>query len=334
MLPVVHIIRKIHPNDDFVLITNKTKKKHHVFAWDVFKYLPFFKYYISYSKNIIDLLKLIIEFRKNKNSYLYILAVRTKRGKKRDYIFFKYFCNVKNIIGLIESDKKYIRKKNNGFMVKMQKDSEKFIRIVENHYSKRFERPTPPLLPIPSNIKIKINELLKTTINNSNYSFLIAMGVSSNRKTTRWSKDKYLEIINRLISYNAFIFLLGSKNEHQYIQYFVDNANNKENIINLSGITSIIESAELLLNMNLYIGNDTGTSHLAAIMGTPSIIIFSARNSHGIWEPYGENHIVIRKRISCEGCYLDVCEKMKNKCLDIISIDEVWSSISLKLHLK
>src|SRR5207245_565172 len=43
---------------------------------------------------------------------------------------------------------------------------------------------------------------------------------------------------------------------------------------NLSGQTSYMESAEALKRCRLYVGNDNGTTHLAAAVGTPCVTIF------------------------------------------------------------
>ena len=63
-----------------------------------------------------------------------------------------------------------------------------------------------------------------------------------------------------------------------------------ERAVNLSGALSVWESAAMLERCALYVGNDTGTMHLAASVATPCVAIFSARDNPGKWEPAGPGH--------------------------------------------
>jgi ADP-heptose:LPS heptosyltransferase len=75
----------------------------------------------------------------------------------------------------------------------------------------------------------------------------------------------------------------------------------------------------------LYLGNDTGTMHLAASVGTPCVAIFSALDLIGRWHPFGTENEVFRRSVECEGCFSPTCFN-KNKCLDLISAGEVYEA--------
>jgi heptosyltransferase III len=76
----------------------------------------------------------------------------------------------------------------------------------------------------------------------------------------------------------------------------------------------------------LFIGNDTGTMHMAAAVGLPCVAIFSSRERPGLWYPPGEGHRVFRSAIDCEGCGLVECIELGNECLKRISVEEVLSA--------
>jgi ADP-heptose:LPS heptosyltransferase len=92
---------------------------------------------------------------------------------------------------------------------------------------------------------------------------------------------------------------------------------------NLAGRLSVFGSASVLSHCATFIGNDSGPTHLAAVVGTPCVAIFSARNPPGQWEPIGENHVVIEERPECAGCMLDECLHEAKKCLTRIEIGRV-----------
>jgi ADP-heptose:LPS heptosyltransferase len=92
---------------------------------------------------------------------------------------------------------------------------------------------------------------------------------------------------------------------------------------NAAGELSVRAAASALKLCVLYLGNDTGTMHLAAAVGTRCVAIFSARDWPGRWHPYGTDHLIFRKAIECEGCGLVECVERKNECLRRISAEEV-----------
>ena len=96
---------------------------------------------------------------------------------------------------------------------------------------------------------------------------------------------------------------------------------------NFAGVFSVYESAALLERCCGYLGNDTGTMHLAAMVGTPCVGLFSARDYPGQWEPYGQGHTVLRHETDCAGCMLEVCHERDNECLQRISVDEVFGAV-------
>ncbi|HQB29861.1 MAG TPA: glycosyltransferase family 9 protein, partial [Syntrophales bacterium] len=60
--------------------------------------------------------------------------------------------------------------------------------------------------------------------------------------------------------------------------------------------------ASVLKQARVYVGNDSGISHMAAVLGVPSVVLFLATNP-GIWRPPGD-HVRILHRPS-EGIAVD-----------------------------
>lgn len=93
---------------------------------------------------------------------------------------------------------------------------------------------------------------------------------------------------------------------------------------------NLIDMAKTLLKASLYIGMDSGVSHLSSYLGISSIIIFGPTDPH-VWHPIGENFWIIRDK-SCPPCYPNICEE--KKCLHedflIEQIDEFLSSSKTK----
>jgi asparagine synthase (glutamine-hydrolysing) len=101
---------------------------------------------------------------------------------------------------------------------------------------------------------------------------------------------------------------------------------------NAAGQLSIRGAAAALKRCILHIGNDTGTMHLAAAVGTKCIAIFSARDWPGRWYPYGTGHSVLRTQLDCEGCGLPRCLKRESECLVRITVADVLQACELTLR--
>jgi ADP-heptose:LPS heptosyltransferase len=92
-------------------------------------------------------------------------------------------------------------------------------------------------------------------------------------------------------------------------------------VVNLAGVSTLFGSAGVLKKCKCYIGNDTGTMHLAAFLGVSCLALFSDRDEIGKWDPYGSGHIILRKTVECSGCMLEICNQ-DNRCLKAITVND------------
>lgn len=92
-----------------------------------------------------------------------------------------------------------------------------------------------------------------------------------------------------------------------------------------TGQVPIEKLPALLSKASLYIGNDTGPTHIAAKLGVPTICIFSGAADYRVWQPLGTNVRTIRAEIGCSPCHLDRQEEcpVGVKCLSLITVDDV-----------
>ena len=105
-----------------------------------------------------------------------------------------------------------------------------------------------------------------------------------------------------------------------------------DRVINLCGKTNFIELADLLRRCDLLISADSGPVHVAAAVDTPVVGLYSARDYPGFWYPYGSDHIVLRKDLPCQTCFLTECTTMR--CMDEITVDDVVEACQAVLEAK
>ncbi|MDF1850163.1 MAG: lipopolysaccharide heptosyltransferase II [Verrucomicrobiales bacterium] len=75
---------------------------------------------------------------------------------------------------------------------------------------------------------------------------------------------------------------------------------------NRAGETSIAELVEELRTCHFVATNDTGTMHLAAALGVPTVAIFGSTEP-ALTAPVGTIHRVIRHQVDCSPCFLREC---------------------------
>jgi ADP-heptose:LPS heptosyltransferase len=146
----------------------------------------------------------------------------------------------------------------------------------------------------------------------------VAVAPGSKMPATRWPLERYAEVVQRLIEkFDVWPVVLGGAEDRPKGDALLAQWHRG---YNAAGRLSLRASAAALKRCAFYLGNDTGTMHLAAAVGTKCVAIFSARNHPGRWHPLGDGHRVLRSQIDCEGCGLLECLERHNECLARISV--------------
>lgn len=152
---------------------------------------------------------------------------------------------------------------------------------------------------------LKLGEQLEIDQND----FIVGIHPGAGELSKRWPRERFACLSNKIIKeYGAKIILLGSPfvRATQEIKEANEMVLAKEvaksidgQVINLAGELTLSQIGLLSnLYLDLYIGNDTGPTHVSAISGTPTISIFGQTNPT-VWKPYGKMGFVARHELSC-----------------------------------
>jgi lipopolysaccharide heptosyltransferase II len=91
------------------------------------------------------------------------------------------------------------------------------------------------------------------------------------------------------------------------------------------GRTSLRELIELLKRCDLLLTNDTGTMHLAALLGVPVVAVFGSTEPR-LTGPLGDGHAVVQHRVPCGPCFLRECP-LDSACMDRVRSGEVVEAV-------
>ncbi len=152
---------------------------------------------------------------------------------------------------------------------------------------------------------------------------LVGVGPGSGRSATTWPSERFAAVGSALLGQfrNVVLLAIGGSSERRLCGELCAAWGPRSH--NLAGRLSVFGSASVLSRCATFIGNDSGPTHLAAMVGIPCVAIFSARNAPGQWAPLGPHHVVLEDRPECAGCMLDDCVHEANKCLTRIDTGRV-----------
>lgn len=152
---------------------------------------------------------------------------------------------------------------------------------------------------------------------------LVGVAPGSGRSTTTWPAERFAAVGSALLGQfrNIVLLAIGGSGDRRLCDELCAAWGPRSH--NLAGRLSVFGSASVLSRCATFIGNDSGPTHLAAMVGIPCVAIFSARNAPGQWVPIGRHHVVLEDRPECAGCMLDDCVREANKCLTRIDAGRV-----------
>jgi heptosyltransferase II len=98
-----------------------------------------------------------------------------------------------------------------------------------------------------------------------------------------------------------------------------------DDCVNRMGQTTLDQLIDELRECRLLLTNDTGTMHLAALLGVPVVAIFGSTEPR-LTGPLGNGHIVLRHHVECSPCFLRECP-IDFRCMKAVTVREVSDAV-------
>lgn len=148
-------------------------------------------------------------------------------------------------------------------------------------------------------------------------------------ESRRWPVERFAAVAAALERAGWRIVITGSSDEEALAGRLA--AGLSPDAVNLCGKTSLGVLASLLQRSRLLICNDTGISHVAAALATPSVVIASGSDV-GRWAPLNSDlHAVLHHSVPCRPCAYRQCP-VGHICAKAISVDQVLAQVLVQLH--
>jgi lipopolysaccharide heptosyltransferase II len=140
----------------------------------------------------------------------------------------------------------------------------------------------------------------------------------------RWFPERFAEAASKISAQSTVQWiLLGTKNDAAIGEQIA--AAIGDHCVNRIGQTTLDQLIDELRQCRLLLTNDTGTMHLAALLGVPVVAIFGSTEPR-LTGPLGNGHIVLRHHVECSPCFLRECP-IDFRCMKAVTADEVAEAV-------
>jgi 3-deoxy-D-manno-octulosonic-acid transferase/heptosyltransferase-1 len=149
-------------------------------------------------------------------------------------------------------------------------------------------------------------------------------------ETKLWDQQKFADLADRIqTGLRLPVLFTGGCEDQPYIDAIIGHMKTKGET--LAGRTGLMTLAALLEAAVLLIATDTGPMHMAAAVGTPTVVLFGPTAP---WRtgPYGKGHRIVRTDLACTPCFKRRCPETPT-CMAAISVEQVMAAATELLTL-
>jgi ADP-heptose:LPS heptosyltransferase len=153
---------------------------------------------------------------------------------------------------------------------------------------------------------------------------VLALAPGSGAREKNWPEEFFLAVANwwRESSGGAVILLVGPVEAER------GGIDRLRHHCLVARDLSLSELAALLARSDVYLGNDSGVTHLAAGVGVPTIALFGPSDPRQ-WAPRGKNVVVISRQIACSPCATATMKSCPHRaCLSELHPDQVIAAMT------
>ncbi len=140
----------------------------------------------------------------------------------------------------------------------------------------------------------------------------------------RWLPERFAEVAQEISNRHKVSWVLIGTEKDAALGQTIASALG-ERCENRIGQTTLAELIGELRQCDLLLTNDTGTMHLASILGVPVVAIFGSTEPK-LTSPFGSPHEIIRHHVACSPCFLRECP-LDFRCMREVQMAEVIAAV-------
>ncbi len=149
---------------------------------------------------------------------------------------------------------------------------------------------------------------------------LLAAHLGAGTAAKRWPPGHWKALITRFLDDGWRVVVIGGPEDADAARVLEPHPRLRD----WTGRMTVPETTAFLERADLFLGADSGPSHLAACSGTPSVVLFSGTNRLAQWRPWSRRSLVLRHDVPCRPCHHKVCPLADHPCMTGLNPDRVY----------
>lgn len=160
----------------------------------------------------------------------------------------------------------------------------------------------------------------------------IAVGLGGTYQTKRWLPEYFQTLLSRL---ELPVILLGGKAEEIEARFIAEGL--PVPVVLGAGRYSVLETAAAIKAASVLLSHDTGTAHLGAAVGTPTVVLWGNTIPAFGMTPWRVPYLGIEaEHLACRPCSklgFDRCPKQHHDCMRALTPDYVEKRVRAFLYM-
>lgn len=155
-----------------------------------------------------------------------------------------------------------------------------------------------------------------------------AINVKEEMAIRRWPLEYYADLSRMLVAGGYKVILLGADSDKSAAEAILKDV--PDGVVDLTGKTTLEETAAVMKRCNVIITHDSGPMHLASTVGVPVISIFGPTNPREKYPLSAGSYFFWKGgNVPCAPCYNEgVFPDCKDPiCMKVITVEEVYKKV-------
>jgi heptosyltransferase-2 len=136
----------------------------------------------------------------------------------------------------------------------------------------------------------------------------------------RWLPERFAEVASTIATESKAKWILFGTKKDQAVGETIATVLG-DNCTNRIGQTTMEELISELRACRAILTNDTGTMHLASLLGVPVVAVFGSTEP-ALTGPLGNAHVIVRHHVECSPCFLRECP-IDFRCMKEVTTQQV-----------
>jgi heptosyltransferase-2 len=149
---------------------------------------------------------------------------------------------------------------------------------------------------------------------------LLAAHLGAGTAAKRWPPAHWKVLIDRFLGDGWRVVVIGGPEDADAARMLEPHSSLRD----WTGRMTVPQTTAFLERADLFLGADSGPSHLAACAGTPSVVLFSGTNRPRQWRPWSRRSLILRHDVPCRPCHHKACPLKDHPCMSGLHPDRVY----------